>query len=84
MTQIIRLSRKLYYCNKIENNKDNNQSLWLMTFWGRKKDTPNNIKFNDNGHHIDQNDVAEAFNKYFTNIGSNLASKIINEINDLF
>ena len=85
LTSIIRLSRKLYYSNKIENSKDNNKLLWqtINDILGKKRSTLNNIEFKDNGHPIqDPIDVANAFNKYFNNIGPDLASKIINKKDD--
>ena len=85
LTSSIRLARKSYFSNKIENNKDNNQTLWqtVNEILGKKKETVHNIQFENEGRKIHQDDISNVFNKFFTNIGPKLASNIVtNNPND--
>ena len=78
LTSIIRLSRKIYYSQKIELKKDNNTSLWQIVkdLLGTKaKNTPKTFKDGDI-EISDPEKIANKFNSYFVNIGPNLASKI--------
>ena len=78
LTSIIRLSRKIYYSQKIESKKDNNTSLWQIVkdLLGTKaKNTPKTFKDGDI-EISDPEKIANKFNSYFVNIGPNLASKI--------
>ena len=77
LTAIIRLSRKLYYSNKIETNKSNTNSIWniVKDIFGKKKHVNTNITVN--GREVtNPNESANLFNDYFVNIGPTLASKI--------
>lgn len=77
---LLRLSKKSHITNNIETNKNNTRKMWqtLNNLLGRNK----NSKFpdfftNSDGHKIsNNNDIAEKFNSFFTNIGSTLAAKI--------
>ena len=76
LTSIIRLSRKLYYSNKILSTQNNN-SLWniIKDLIGKKKHINTNI--NVNGQNINNlEECANLFNDYFVNVGPTLASKI--------
>ena len=77
---LIRLSRKMYYSQKFENNKNNVNGLWdtVNDLTGKNKKDSSNI-FHDNDQQLtNPNDISDAFNTYFTNIGPKLASKINN------
>ena len=78
LTFIIRLSRKLYYSNNIEQNKSNVNSLWKTVngLLGKKKsENPTSFLINDQ-QITDPQDISNAFNDYYINIGPNLASSI--------
>ena len=73
------MSRKLYYSNKLENNKDTSRLLWqtINTIIGHKGKIKDPNEVIDKGHKIqDPGEIAEVFNNYFINVGPNLASKI--------
>ena len=77
---LVRLSRKMYYSQKFENNINNVNGLWdtVNEITGKNnKDNTSIVHENDN-ELTDPNDISDAFNKYFTNLGLNLASKIGN------
>jgi len=78
LTTLIRLSRKLYYSTKIENNKDNNNSLWqIIKDLIDSKRTNKNKTFNHNEQEVkDPKQISNIFNTYFSNIGPKLASEI--------
>lgn len=79
LTSIIRLSKTLYYSQKLKENKDNTRSLWqtINTILGRQKETHNTNEFTHNGQTItDPEQIANEFNTYFTDIGPKLASEI--------
>ena len=78
LTSVIRLSRKLYYSEKIDTNTNNTKSLWdtVNNLIGKKKRKETDT-FNINGHQTnDSLQIANDFNDYFTTVGSNLASNI--------
>ena len=80
LTSIIRLSRKMYFTNKLEENRNNASSMWRVigNLIGNKRNTTKNDHFvDDNGQNInDPREIADQFNSYFTNIGPQLAAKI--------
>ena len=80
LTTLIRLSRKLYYSNKLEGNKSNLNSVWrtINELIKRKKTNyPDTII--ENGNEIsDPIEISNMFNEYFTNIGPKLASTLDN------
>ena len=80
LNTLIRLSRKMYYSQRVENNKNNLNGLWktVNDLMGKNKKDNTNI-FYDNGQQFtNPNDISNEFNTYFTNIGQKLASKIDN------
>ena len=82
LTNIIRTSRKSYYTNKLKTVKSNTKSTWAIIndILGKKNTSVTNKKFIINGTETtNNNDIAENFNSYFVNVGSNLASRINND-----
>ena len=79
LTTIIRLVKKSYYANKFKECKTNMKSSWQeinkILGKGKKADVPDDVR---DGQHVysDPSDIANAFNSYFTNIGSSLANNI--------
>ena len=77
LTTLIRLSRKLYYSNKLANNNNLNK-VWQTInelIKNSKKSYPDTM--NTNG--VESNDpieISNMFNEYFTNIGPKLASTV--------
>ena len=61
LTTLIRLSRKLYYSTKIENNKDNNNSLWQII-----KDLIDSKRTNKTKLSIIMNRKLKILNKFLT------------------
>ena len=83
LTTIIRLSRKLYYSHKLENSKNNTNSLWkiINDLIGNKKTAPSTNTLMSEGKEITApNLIADEFNNYFTNIGPKLANNINSNI----
>ena len=78
LTSIIRLSRKLYYSERLEANKDNINSIWstVNDLIGKKTPANTNTFFVDGQQINDPTTISNNFNSYFTNIGPNLASNI--------
>ena len=78
LTTLIRLSRKVYYSNKLEQDNGNSNKVWQTInelVKNKKNNYPNSI--NINGTEIkDPMQIANRFNEYFTNIGPKLASSI--------
>lgn len=83
---LIRLSRKMYYSEKCENNAKNVNGLWdIVNDISGKHNKENTSVYYDNDKELTQpNEISDAFNSYFTNIGPKLASKIANNINRNF
>ena len=78
LTSIIRLSRKMYYSEEIESNNSNVNALWstVNDLLGKsKKDSPD-VFLDDNCRYQEPEQISNAFNTYFTNIGPTLAAKI--------
>ena len=79
LTSLIRLSRRLYYSNKLEENKQSSTLLWstVNDIIGEKQ-----VKHTDTFTIIDGQQLSDpaiissTFNSYFTNIGPKLASNI--------
>ena len=72
---LIRLSRKMYYSQKLENNKNHVNGIWdtVNDLTGKNKKDSSNI-FQDDGQQLtNPNNISDAFNTYFTNIGPKLA-----------
>ena len=68
----------MYYSQKIESNKDNNNSLWhiVKDLVGSKITNTSNTFINEGKEVKDPKEIANMFNSYFVNIGPNLASEI--------
>ena len=81
LTAILRKEKKKYYCALLLENKNNIAGTWkvLRTLLGREKhkyEFPD--KFDCNGATIsNKTDIANLFNNFFTNVGPDLANKII-------
>ena len=77
---LLRISKKSYITTKINANKDNTKDMWktLNNLLGRNKKTqPPDFFTSANGEKLSDNkDIAESFNNFFANIGSELANKI--------
>jgi len=78
-------SKRIYYQNTLMKNNGNSKKTWdtIKEIIGKNKNLTNKNKFPKeislNGKLISHNsEIATAFNEFFINIGSNLASKIPN------
>ena len=78
----MRLAERKYYQNMLENNKFNLKKTWqiLKDIMGKSKQGNMNNKFLINGTIVDivedSEVIANAFNVFYINIGSNLGGKI--------
>ncbi len=80
LTHIIRTSKKNYYCRMLNDNKNNIKAIWgllnsIIRNSSKQIDYPEYFIDKDNVTY-NKNDVADNFNKFFVNVGSNLAEKI--------
>jgi hypothetical protein len=84
---VIRNAKKLYWENKFTECKSNIKLTWknlnnILHRTANKKDFPN--YFINNEHQIsDHNDIANAFNQYYVNVGPKLAEQIRRHDNSL-
>ena len=79
LTQTVRAAEKLYYTNKFEKLKDDLRGTWniIKAVINGSSTTSHPLEIIDNGNVItDPSKVAGKFNKYFVNIGPNLAKTI--------
>jgi hypothetical protein len=82
LNHLIKLSKRNYYNNYFFSKSGNSRDIWkgikdLVTTKLHKHHAPTII--NDNGLELnDPKAIANAFNKFFSTIGTNLASKITN------
>jgi hypothetical protein len=79
LTSLIRISRRNYYTDKLEESKHDTKQTWnvLNNILGRHTRTPISSRFKvGNSHITDPQTIANQFNNYFTNVGSNLARDI--------
>ena len=79
LTSVLRAVEKLYYTSKLVAVKDNLMNTWKIInhIINRSKWTNISDAIIDNSRDItDKHIIANKFNSYFANIGSNLASKI--------
>ena len=78
LTTLIRLSRKLYYSDKLAQDKGDLNKVWKTIndlVKNNKRNCPDTIT--KNGVDIkDPTEIAQTFNEYFTSIGPELASSI--------
>ena len=81
LSSLIRTSRKMYYSNKFEKQKDDINGLWetINDITGKNNKENSSIFINDNKELTNPDEIADAFNSYFTNIGPQLATKIRNK-----
>ena len=81
LTKLIRISRRLYFSNRIKKASSNTNATWkiIKEVMGKKTDPPPTANITLNGTNIhDPSLYANSFNSFFTNIGPELASKINN------
>ena len=82
INHLLKLSKKSYYNNYFLKNVNDTKQIWrgikeIVHF--KPKFSGKNLKITENNIDItDPNLVADAFNKYFTNIGQDLATEIPN------
>ena len=81
LNHIIRISKKKYYHNILEKNKQNFKKTWsiLNNIMGRntkRKNTLPTTFFDDKKSYSSPSDIANQFNSFFTGIGPSLANKI--------
>ena len=76
----LRNAKKDYYSSKIAGQKFNPKKAWksINNLLGRqnKPTVINELCVGENNSGANHKDIAEGFNKYFSNIGPNLASNI--------
>lgn len=76
---LLKKTKKEFYCKKIAENKNNIRKLWEIIKEGLNENTNNNQKISlvhENQSIIDETQIAEIYNDYFINIGKNMADKI--------
>ena len=81
LTSLIRSSKKQYFTEKLNENRNNLKQTWniLNSVLGRNRPTKPHTSFTINGSEIsDPTSIADGFNDFFVNIGPNLADKIPN------
>ena len=80
LTATIRSAKKNYYATKLDHHKGNLKNTWreINNILGKRKESSFPDNFTIDGEHFasQPNDIYNSFNKFFTNIGSSLASKI--------
>ena len=79
LTNLIRISKKTYYCNLLDAKKGNLKQTWkiLNGLLGRDRKQVFPDCFKINGNSIsDSKSIADGFNEFFTGIGSKLANDI--------
>ena len=78
---MIRTSRKMHYSDKFDNQKCNVNGLWetINDITGKNIKETSSVFYNDNKELTNPDEISDAFNSYFTNIGPQLASKIKNK-----
>ena len=82
----MRNSERLYYENQLELQKHNLRKSWkiIKEIIGKVNESDeNNFECIKGSLTKDVQQIAKAFNDYFTEIGPNLASKIISRINPM-
>jgi hypothetical protein len=81
LNRLLKKSERLYYQEKIENNKHNLKLTWkiLKDIINKRKNHKRSRKFNIDGTLVEnENIIAEHFNNFFSNVGPDLAKKIPN------
>lgn len=81
LNQKIKTAKKQYYKHKIEASNNSSDSLWksvnMLCNRKKKKTIINEIKTDHNIVIINKLEIANKFNKHYTEIGENYANKII-------
>jgi len=85
LIQIIRFNRKMYYCNLLEHYKTDIQGTWrvlngIIRNGKKKEEYPNHFIVN-NTTISEKNEIANAFNNFFVNVGPKLANEIVQSNN---
>jgi hypothetical protein len=80
LISIIRISRKEYYKNKLDRNKDNIKGIWnilnsIIRDGVKQNSLPKYFK-EDDIENYNMEEVADRFNNFFVNVGPDLESKI--------
>lgn len=80
LNHVLRYSKRLYFYDKFKQSRNNVNSTWstineILNKNGKDSSYPATFK-NDDCEISNDNDIASNFNKYFVNLGYNLASKI--------
>ena len=81
LISIIRISRKEYYKNKLDRNKDNIKGIWnilnsIIRDGVKQNSLPKYFK-EDDIENYNMEEVADRFNNFFVNVGPDLESKIM-------
>ena len=86
LNTLIRLSRKMYYSRKFENNTNNLNGLWetVNEITGKNNKVDPTVFYENDREFKEPSDISNAFNSYFTNIGPKLASSMANNANKNF
>ena len=84
MRQSEKKSKRTYYSELFEKYKNHVKITWkiineiISNTKNKRKELPEKLVIN-NTTNVEKQEIAEYLNKYFTNIGPNLASKIPNK-----
>lgn len=80
LNTVVKLAKKNYLCTKFNQEKNNIKGTWKLinSLLNKHKPSLNPTYFctDDNNKITASKDIADALNKYFVDIGSNLASKL--------
>ena len=80
LTSLLRASKKMYYAQQFENEKNSIRNTWkvINLILNKQKSSKIITSIISEGNLVsDPNEIADCFNDYFTNIGPNLASNIL-------
>ena len=80
LTGLLRTSKKMYFSNYLEISRHSSKETWKVLNILMKKQKlvinyPDSFNHDNNSETNDPKVIANVFAEYFTNIGSNLASK---------
>jgi len=81
-TKLTQRAKKLYYSEQIQTHKNDTKKTWkiLKEIIGKKKNSNHSslpsVFTQDKQVYCDEFDIVQGFNKYFSTVGSNLASSI--------
>lgn len=78
LTNIIRISRKMYYSDQFDKAKSNMKYTWdvINDLIGKKGKNSPNDNFTMDNIPIKNEDISYTFNSFFVNVGPNLANKL--------